>query len=82
MSSSAKPEDFAAASDDDSRDAGNAPVSDGSGDEDLDDASKRLRQEVDMFRDELPSADGVEQVEPCQGDAWEHQTAEQRLSAA
>ena len=35
-----------------------------------------------MVRDERPSVDGVEQVEHRQGDAWENQTLEQRLSAA
>ena len=68
--------------DGDGSDKEGRPASEDSGDEDPAVAARRLREEIELVRDERPSADGVDQVEPCQGDAWEHQTMEQRLSAA
>ena len=66
----------------DGSDKDGRPASDDSGDEDPAEAARRLREEIELVRDERPNADGVEQVEPCQGDAWDHLTLEQRLSAA
>ncbi len=74
-------EEGGAASDDDGRDPDKAPVSEDSGDDGLDDAAKRLREEAEIVRDERPTADGVEQLEPG-GNDWDRATAEQRLSAA
>ena len=68
--------------DEDGSDKERQVVSDQSGDEDPAEAARRLREEIELVRDERPTADGVEQVGPCQGDAWQHQTLEQRLSAA
>ncbi len=70
-----------AKSDDDGREPGRESASEKSGDDDLDDAAKRLREEVAIIRDELPTADGVEQLAPG-ANAWDRATAEQRLSAA
>ena len=66
-------------SDDDGRDLDGPPVSDGSGVEDG--AAERAGEEVEIIRDERPTADGVEQLEPGTTD-WDVATAEQRLSAA
>ena len=75
-------EDKGLSDDEDGSDKDGRPASEASGHEDQVDAARRLREEIEMVLDERPSADGVEQVEPFQGDAWENMTAEQRLSAA
>ena len=66
-------------SDDDGRDSEGPPVSEASGVEDG--AAERAGEEVEIIRDERPTADGVEQLEPGTTD-WDVATAEQRLSAA
>ena len=68
-------------SEDDGRDPADAPRSESSGDEGPERAAEALREAVEMIRDELPTADGVEQLEPG-SDGWASATAEQRLSAA
>ena len=68
-------------SEDDGRDPADAPLSGSSGDEDPERAAEALREAVAMIRGELPTADGVEQLEPG-SDGWASATAEQRLSAA
>ena len=67
-------------SDDDGRDRGEDEARD---DDDEDPAvlAKRLEEETEMIRDELPTADGVDEPVPGE-DAWARATAEQRLSAA
>ena len=54
----------AAESDDDGRDRREGDKSEDSGDELPEDAAARLRDEVEVIRDELPTADGVEQLAP------------------
>ena len=70
-----------AESDDDGRDVQEELKSDESGDELPEDAAARLREEVEIIRDELPTADGMEQLAPGR-DVWDRATLEQRLSAA
>ena len=65
--------------DDDGLDSDGPPVSEASGVEDG--AAGRAGEEVEIIRDERPTADGVEQLEPGTTD-WDVTTAEQRLSAA
>ncbi len=71
-----------ASDDDDGSDPDKGPASDGSADEGPAEAARRLREEIEIVRDERPSADGVEQLEPGVGNEWDRQTLEQRLSAA
>ena len=65
-------------SDDDGRARGEDDDSD---DEDPAEVAKRLHDDAEIIRDELPNADGVDQGVPGE-DAWARATAEQRLSAA
>ena len=79
------PEDDVAAdwpgadSDDDGRERKDEESSDD--DEDPAVLAKRLEEDVEMIRGELPTADGVDEAAPGE-DAWARATAEQRLSAA
>ena len=66
-------------SDDDGRERKEGEASDD--DEDPALLAKRLEEDVEMIRDELPAADGVDEAAPGE-DAWVRATAEQRLSAA
>ena len=68
-------------SDDDCDIVGDDRGSDGSGDEDPEQAAQALREAVDIVRDELPTGDAVEGSVPG-ADAWASATAEQLLSAA
>ncbi len=68
--------------DEDGSDKDGRPASEDSGDEDPADAARRLREEIELVRDERPSADGVEQVEPGAVDAWDHMTLERGLVRA
>ena len=56
-------------SEDDGRDPADAPPSDASGDEGPELAAEALRDAVEIVRDELPTADGVEELVPG-SDAW------------
>ena len=53
-----------------------------SGDEDPAAAARHVREELEMVRDERPTADGVEQLGAGDVDEWQRVTLAQRLSAA
>ena len=70
-----------AVSDDDGRKGAGGAVSDESAGDAVEDPVDRAREESEMVRDERPTADGVEQLEPGVSE-WDRASAEQQLSAA